>query len=136
MRALNECVFVVYEDREIALRLSVALSSAYRVELVSIDSRAVKRATGGSIDVLLIQMGVPDREAVALLDSLRTAAGSPTLPAIVVSTARATATDRKRIGADAWLQRTVSDTALRQTVARLLEPPPDAAAETNVLAEA
>jgi DNA-binding response OmpR family regulator len=110
-------ILVVEDDRRIAAMLDKGLrAKSHQVEIASTGVAALDQLAAGDIDVLLLDLGLPDLDG---LDVLRRLAerGSP-VPVIVI-TARSDPTDREaaiELGVAAYLTKPFAWSDLWQAI--------------------
>lgn len=119
------CVLVVDDDADVRSMLQAALSkvtgAALDVEEASDGAQALARVARGGVDLVLLELNMPEMDGHTVLDRIRSDERSATLPVVVVS---AGGTDsRKRSedgGCDFFLGKPLRIVDLLDTVARLL----------------
>ncbi len=124
-------VMVVEDDPAIRRLLDVALDGGerYRVILAADGPEALRRAAAETVDLVLLDVGLPGLDGYAVCESLR-ASLAARASRILMLTARCTERDRERArtsGADGFVAKPFSPAALRARVESELESSREAA---------
>lgn len=123
---MDERVLVV-EDNERNRKLAIAVLevAGMRVEAVSNGREAIERGLLGDLDVILLDVQLPDLDGVEVLERLRASAPSAGVPVIAV-TAFAMAGDDERFrgaGFDGYLTKPIDVRLFAEQVRDLMGVP-------------
>lgn len=105
-------VLVVEDDKAIQNLLKMALRSDYKVDIVSLASEAIDFCIKNLVDLIILDLGLPDKDGMYVLESIRS--WSKTLPILVVS-ARSDDEDKVKAldsGANDYIQKPFSTSEL------------------------
>jgi signal transduction histidine kinase/PAS domain-containing protein/ActR/RegA family two-component response regulator len=114
-------VAVVEDDRDIRELVVETLRGVGYRTLEAATGTEAAALLGAGPDLLILDLGLPDRPGQQVLADLRGRPGTGTLPVLVISgSADATAAELRAAGADEFLTKPFSPAVLMDAVARLL----------------
>ena len=119
----SEKILVVDDDRDLLRALKIRLrAEGYRVAVASEAGAVIDAAVRGAPDAILLDLGLPDGDGMAVLSRLQGIVSTASIPVIVL-TARDLSYARKAFdnGAQAFLEKPVEDDELLAAIEMVLE---------------
>ena len=121
---MQPCVLIVEDDPGAAELLELLFSQdGYTVEIVRDGLSAVERLDGPAVDLVVLDVMMPNRDGIAVLRELRCRPGWAETP-VIISTARGSdeaVWDGWRAGADYYLVKPFEPDELRSVATSLVE---------------
>ncbi len=122
---MRKCVLVVDDDQSIRESLKKVLQVAgYEVVLAADGVEATLRVDPGPIDLLLLDLGLPDQSGWDVLERLR--ARCPSVPVIIITGLSDQSRTARAAGVAALFEKPVEAAALLKRMEELLTESPEA----------
>ncbi len=118
---MDASVLIVEDERHMAVTLSTLLSPEYRVSMAATGSEGVKTATSSPVDIVLLDLRLPDMSGIEVLKRLKNLDPIPEIIIITAVREVKSAVDAMKLGAFDYIEKPFESEELLVTISKALE---------------